>query len=182
MVHEVSPRPLLDPERAALLVIDVQRALFSRRTPIYKADGLIRNVNSLVEMWQRSRGLVVYMQHSNKKMLVENSDDWQFHPDLCVNETDVVVHKVHGNAFEGTNLGKVLDSRGIEAIVITGLVTQGCVRATSIGGHELGYRVILVEDGHSNYSKEAPKIIEQWNLELCRKHVELCAAAEVGFV
>ena len=177
-----SPRLRLNPENAALLVIDVQIALFSRPTPIFKADVLIRNINSLVEMFQLSNALVVYIQHSNNKMLIKDSDGWQFHPDLNFKEADPIIHKIHGNAFKETNLKQTLESRGIEDIVITGLVTQGCVKATSIGGKELGYRVILIEDGHSNYSKDAPKIIEKWNLKLSKEQVELFSADEIGFV
>ena len=181
-MHSETPRLRLNPEKTALLVIDVQTALFYRPTPIYKADDLISNINSLVEMFQLSNALVVYIQHSNNKMLIKNSDGWQFHPALKTKEVDPTIHKVHGNAFKGTNLTHALESRGIEDIVITGLVTQGCVKATSIGGKELGYRVILVNDGHSNYNKEALKIIEKWNLKLGKEHVELFSADEIGFV
>ena len=181
-MHGESPRQRLNPKRTALLVIDVQMALFSRPTPIYKADDLLRNINSLVEMFQLSNALVVYIQHSNNKMLIKESDGWGFHPDLNFKETDPIIHKIHGNAFKETNLKQVLESRGIEDIVITGLVTQGCVKATSIGGNKLGYRVILIEDGYSNYSKEAPKIIEKWNLKLSKEQVELFSADEIGFV
>jgi nicotinamidase-related amidase len=177
-----SPKLVLDAERTALLIIDVQRALFSRPTPIYKADNLIHNINSLIEIWQHSSVLVVYIQHSNNKMLIKNSTGWQFHPDLSVNETDIVIPKVHGNAFKETNLNDVLDSSGIENIVITGLVTQGCVRATCIGGNELGFRVILVEDGHSNYRKDAHEIIERCNLELGKENVELFSTDEIDLV
>jgi len=181
-MHGESPKQRLNPKSTALLVIDVQMALFSRPTPIYKADDLLSNINSLVEMFQLSNVLVVYIQHSNNKMLIKDSDGWQFHPDLKIKEADPIIHKVHGNAFKETNLKQVLESRGIEDIVITGLVTQGCVKATSIGGKELGYRVILVEDGHSNYSKDAPKIIEKWNLKLGKEQVDLFSADEIGFV
>jgi nicotinamidase-related amidase len=181
-MHGMSPSIALDPDSTVLLVIDVQRALFARPTPIYKVDDLLQNINSLIELWKRSGGLVVYIQHSNKKMLIKDSKDWEFHPDLRRDEEDVVVHKEHGNAFEKTNLKEIFDSWGIENIVITGLVTHGCVKATCIGGHELGYRVILVEDGHSNYSKEAPKIIEKWNHELSKEKVELFSADKIGFV
>ena len=172
----------LNPENTALLVIDVQMALFSRPTPIYNADDLLRNINSLVEMFQLSNALVVYIQHSNKKMLIKDSDGWRLHADLSIREDDPIINKIHGNAFKETNLKQVLETSGIEDIVITGLVTQGCVKATSIGGKELGYRVILVEDGHSNYSKAAPKIIEKWNLELGKLQGELFSADEIGFV
>jgi len=181
-MHGESPRHRLNTKSAALLVIDVQMALFSRPTPIYKADDLMRNINSLVEKFQLSNALVVYIQHSNNKMLIKDSDDWQFHPDLNIKETDPIIHKIHGNAFKETNLKQTLESRVIEDIVITGLVTQGCVKATSLGGKELGYRVILIEDGHSSYSKEAPKIIEKWNLKLGKEQVELFLSDEIGFV
>jgi nicotinamidase-related amidase len=178
-MHRNTSDQELDPERTALLVIDVQRALFSRSTPIYKADELIQRLNALIASWQSSKGLVVFIQHSNNKMLIKNTDGWKFHPDLNVNDLDIVVHKLHGNAFEGTNLKEILDSKGIENIVITGLVTQGCVRATSIGGHARGYRVILVKDGHSNYRKDAQKIIKKMNQELGKHHAELLLADEV---
>ena len=181
-MHGESPGLRLNPENTALLVIDVQMALFSRPTPIYRADDLLRNINSLVEMFRRSNALVVYIQHSNNKMLVKGSDGWQYHPDLDITETDLVIHKIHGNAFKDTNLRQVLESRGIEDIVITGLVTQGCVRATSIAGHELGYGVILIEDGHSNYRKNAPKVIEEWNQRLHGEYVEVIPTSEVGFI
>ena len=173
---------VIDKERTALLVIDVQKALFSRSTPIYKADDLILTINALIEMWKRQEGLVVYIQHSNNKMLIKDSDGWRLHPDLSIEEADIVVHKQHGNAFYGTNLKEILDSEEIENIVITGLVTHGCVRATSIGGHGLGYRVLLVEDGHSNYSKGAAKIIEKWNLELSKEQVELYSSDEISIL
>ena len=36
-----------------------------------------------------------------------------------------------------------------------GLVSNGCVKATCLGGIKNGYKVILVKDGHSNFNKNA---------------------------
>ena len=168
-----TPNLYLDPRKAALLVVDVQRALFSRRTPIHEAEQLLSNINSLIDRWHQEGGLVVYIQHSNNKMLVKDTPDWEIHPDLKKINSGVLVHKLHGNAFEKTNLMDILESKGIEEVVVTGLVTQGCVRATCIGAHKLGYRVILVEDGHSNYRKDADKIVEDWNQKLSQEYAEL---------
>jgi len=166
---------ILDPAKTALLVIDVQRALFTKSTPIYRADELVQTLNSLVNTWKNTGGLVVFIQHSNNKSLVKGTPDWKLHPDLAWDETDIVIHKLHGNAFEKTNLKGLLDSKGITDIVITGLVTHGCVKATCIGGSELGYRVALVTDAHSNYSKDAARIIEEWNQKLGDKYADLVA-------
>jgi len=94
---------------------------------------------------------------------------------------DTVIHKTHGNAFNNTILKDELDLHGIRNIVITGLVTNGCVRWTCISGHELGFRVILVKDGHSSYIKGAAKLICDWNSKLCEHIVDLYPASEIKF-
>ena len=165
----------LQPKDSALLVIDVQRALFFRSTPIYNAEQLLHNINTLIEKWEKTGSMVVYIQHSNDKMLIKDTPDWELHPDLKKIDSGRVIHKLHGNAFEETKLKEILDSEGIQEVVITGLVTQGCVRATCLGARDLGYHVILVEDGHSNYSKGADKIIAEWNQKLSKETADLIA-------
>ena len=66
-------------------------------------------------------------------------------------------------------------------MVITGLVTHGCVRATSLGAIKLGYDVILVSDGHSSYSKDAPRLIEKWNNTLEENGAKVLDTASVNF-
>jgi nicotinamidase-related amidase len=170
---------ILDPATSALIVIDVQNGLFSRPTPIYNDQNLLENINSLRDQFIKNGGTVFFIQHSNKKLLLKESENWQLHPQLQVGEQDAVIHKTHGNAFKGTNLKEELEARGIENLVITGLLTNGCVKATSIGGHDLGYRVVLVEDGHSTYIKTAARLIEEWNQTLGKEIAEVYPTAEI---
>ena len=169
----------LNPTNTALLVIDVQNGLFSRPTRIYKAQQLLENINCLCDQFAQKDGTVFFIQHSNQKLLIKDSEAWQFHPELKVDEKDLVIHKTHGNAFEETELKDELDARGINNLVITGLVTNGCVKATSIGGHDLGYRVVLVEDGHSTYIKTAPRLIKEWNRKLGQEIAEVHPTSEI---
>ena len=169
----------LDPTTTALLVIDVQNGLFSKPTPIYKAQQLLENINSLRDQFIQNGAAVFFIQHSNLKLLVKESENWQLHPQLQIGEADTIIHKTHGDAFVETNLKEELDSRGIKTIVVTGLVTNGCVRATSIGGHDLGYRVVLVQDGHSTYIKTAAKLIKEWNQTLGQEIAEVVPAAHI---
>jgi nicotinamidase-related amidase len=170
-----------DESNIALLIIDVQQGLFRKSTPIYKAEQLLENINNLVERAHRGGVPVFYIQHSDGKNLVMGSPQWQLHPRLQPLPPDYIVHKLHGNAFEDTNLDETLRSKHITSLVITGLVTHGCVRATCIGALKLGYRVILVTDAHSNYSKQAAKLIEDWNQKLSAIKVELQSTSEIGF-
>jgi nicotinamidase-related amidase len=58
---EKSSHLQLDPLKTALLVIDVQRALFTRSTPIYMANKLIQNINALVQKFRRAGSTVIYV-------------------------------------------------------------------------------------------------------------------------
>ncbi|MBN1919984.1 MAG: isochorismatase family protein [Anaerolineae bacterium] len=180
---ESSERRLAKIEQAvtALLVIDVQQGLFEKVTPIYKGPQLLQNINTLIVSAHLSGVPVFYVQHSDQKTLVKGSPEWQLHTQLGPLNQDSIIHKQHGNAFEETALDEALRSRGVTTVVVTGLVTHGCVRATCIGARQLGYRVILVTDGHSSFSKQASKLIEEWHQKLAAIGVELYATSEIVF-
>ncbi len=165
----------------ALLIIDVQQGLFEKHTPIYKADKLLENITTLIDRAHRSNAPVFYVQHSDTRALVKGSADWQLHPHLQPLKVDYSIHKQHGNAFEDTSLDNTLRELHVATVVVAGLVTHGCVRATCIGAQELGYNVILVQDGHSNYSKQAAEIIDKWNQKLSARKIELKSTAEITF-
>jgi nicotinamidase-related amidase len=94
---------------------------------------------------------------------------------------DLVVHKQHGNAFEDTPLHGELAGRGVGRVIVTGLVTHGCVKAPCLGALELGYAVVLAADGHSSYSKDAARLIEEWNRRLGEAGTVVAPAAQVAF-
>ena len=169
------------PGKTALLVIDVQRALFTRSNPIYKANQLIEAINLIVDRSHLFGVKVIYVQHANQSFLKEGTEGWQFHPGLTRGEGDSQIQKKQGNAFLDTQLQSELEVRGIQNLLITGLVTQGCIKATCLGGLELGYRVFLVEDGHSNYNQEAAAVIEKCHNELELAGVEIVSADRIVF-
>jgi len=108
------------------------------------------------------------------------SQAWQLHPAIQPLEGETVIHKCHGDAFEETDLQDALDARGVKTLVVTGLVTHGCVKATCVGALERGYGVVLVADGHSSFSKQAAALIEKWNQKLSEMGAQLKEARHVG--
>ncbi|MFZ5808974.1 MAG: cysteine hydrolase family protein [Chloroflexota bacterium] len=165
----------------ALLVIDVQKGLFEKSTPIHKADQVLENINHLIGQARQKNMPVIFIQHSNSKTLEKGSTAWQLHPQIQPREEEVVIHKLHGNAFEETNLREELEKRNVSVVVITGLVTHGCVKATCLGALKEGYKVVLVSDGHSSYSKDAAQLIEKWNRALHEKGADLIETQKVRF-
>jgi nicotinamidase-related amidase len=165
----------------SLLVVDVQQGLFEQSTPIYRAEELLENITSLIDQAHSTNTPVFYIQHSGSNTLVRGTPQWKLHPRLQPMSTDNIVHKQHGNAFEETTLDGSLRAKNITTVVVTGLVTHGCVRATCLGALKSGYKVILVKDAHSNFSKQAAQRIDELNQKLSEKKVELRSTAMVDF-
>ena len=165
----------------ALLVIDVQHGLFRKSTPIFRAGPLLDTIDALIERARAAGALVVMVQHASDKVLPYGSPDWQLHPRLHPADVDLIVHKQHGNAFEDTPLHAELAGRGIGRLVLSGLVTHGCVRATCLGALALDYDVVLARDGHSSYSKDAAKLIDEWNRKLGEAGAAVLPAAQIEF-
>lgn len=170
------------PADTALLVIDVQAGLFRKSTPIWRAEELLASLNALIAAARAASLLVVYIRHSSDKVLPYGSPDWVLHPRLTPpEEGDLLIEKEHGNAFERTVLAAHLGERAIRRLVVGGLVTHGCVRATVEGALALGYGVTLAADAHSSYSKDAPALAAKWNAQLGAAGAVVLPAAEITF-
>jgi nicotinamidase-related amidase len=56
---------------------------------------------------------------------------------------DIVVTKAKPSAFFGTTLASMLTYLRVDTVVVTGMVTSGCVRATVIDAFSHNYRVVV---------------------------------------
>ena len=59
---------------------------------------------------------------------------------------DVLITKRHWGGFAGTDLEKQLKTRGIDAVVLTGISTNIGVESTARQGTGLGFAFVIVED------------------------------------
>jgi nicotinamidase-related amidase len=59
----------------------------------------------------------------------------------------LVVDKVAYSAFFGSNLFNLLVSRKVGTVVVTGAETDVCVLSTVMSAIDLGFRVVIIEDG-----------------------------------
>lgn len=163
----------------ALLVIDVQQGLFERKTRVHNADQMLTNINRLIKKARLSDVLVIFVQHQNDNTLVRDSAAWQLHPRIQPLQDEMIIYKHHGDAFKDTQLKAELEERGVSELWITGLVSQGCVRATILGALERGFSVFLVSDAHSTFSKGAREIVERINLQFKRAGCKLVSTGQL---
>ncbi len=59
---------------------------------------------------------------------------------------ELVISKQYPSAFFGTSLAATLTANGIDTLIITGLTTSGCIRATCIDTVSSGFIPIVVGD------------------------------------
>lgn len=59
---------------------------------------------------------------------------------------EVVIQKLHPSAFFGTSLVDLLIFHGVDTLIVTGMVTSGCVRATVVDAFSYNYKVVLPEE------------------------------------
>lgn len=157
---------LPDRPHTALLVIDVQNGVVSGA---HNRDGVIANINTLVDKARAADVPVVWVQHSDQH-LQRDSDNWEYVPELVRRDAEPLVHKSYGDSFEGTDLEAVLAERAVGRLVVTGAQTDACIRSTIHGAFVRGYDVTLVGDAHttedlSEYGAPPPdKVIAHTNL------------------
>jgi nicotinamidase-related amidase len=160
-VTTLSGRP-----NTALVVIDVQNGVVA---DAHDRDAVVANIGSLVDKARTEGVPVVWVQHSGDG-LERGSDEWQYVPELALQEMEPVVHKRYGDSFEDTDLEDVLAKAGIGRLVVTGAQTDACIRSTIHGAFARGYDVTLVGDAHTTEDLSAwgapppDKVIAHTNL------------------
>lgn len=65
---------------------------------------------------------------------------------LVPDASELVISKQYPSAFFGTSLAATLTAAGIDSLILTGLSTSGCVRATCVDTCSYGFIPIVVAD------------------------------------
>ena len=150
----------------ALLVIDVQNGVMDAA---HNRESVISNIAFLVEKARSEKVPVVWVQHSDDEM-PPGSDGWRYVAELPQHDSEPVVHKQYGDAFEDTELEAVLAERQVGRLIVAGAQTDVCIRSTLHGAIVRGYDATLVDDAHttedlSPWGAPPPdKVIDHTNL------------------
>ena len=89
---------------------------------------------------------------------------------------DEIIDKQWASAFHGTDLAQRLRERGVDSVVVTGLTTSGCVRATAVDGLQYDYRVVVPREAVGDRNSAA----HEANLfDLHAKYADVMGLAEV---
>ncbi|HSW05951.1 cysteine hydrolase family protein [Aquabacterium sp.] len=138
----------------ALLVIDVQAALFEGERRPGDASAVIARINSLAERARSAQVPVIYVQHEREDTpLAEGSPGWALARELQPATLDVRLRKTTPDAFLHTRLEPLLQEHDIQHLVICGYASEFCVDTTTRRAAALGYTVTLAADAHTTHDK-----------------------------
>lgn len=151
--------------KLAILVIDVQRALFDPLPRPHAADAVVQRIHGLCERGRKAGVPIVWIQHENSEALAHASQGWQLVEGLVAEDADVLVRKQTPDAFLGTQLAEHLHQRGIQQLIIAGYATEFCVDTTVRRAASLGWEVVIVSDAHTTHDK--PHATAAW---ICQHH------------
>ncbi|MGE3251424.1 MAG: cysteine hydrolase family protein [Hyphomonadaceae bacterium] len=167
-------RPLqaLNPETTALLVVDMQNFFLDGSQPLSSphTNELVKNVNRLSAALRQVGGEVVWIRHSFAAQrppeqrragdvgaslhaeLLPGRPAFELHPDLGVWDTDRQTVKTTASVFHprsGSDLLDALRAKGIDTVIVAGVVTNGCCETTARDAAQHGLRVLFAADGTS---------------------------------
>jgi len=89
--------------------------------------------------------------------ILERGSDWvKIHEDVnTFLRPEHLIEKHHPSAFFNTSLLQQLSQLNIDSLIITGLTTSGCVRATCVDALQNNYSCIVVSDACGDRNAEA---------------------------
>ena len=149
-------------EFPALVVVDMCKAFIDPSSPLgFECSKLIdANVKLVQEFRNRNFPIffttTIYRNESEasvfrKKIpalniLKPNSNEVSFLEELSPISNEVLIEKKFASAFFQTNLFSILDKTNIDSLVVSGVTTSGCVRATALDSLQHNFLTIIAED------------------------------------
>jgi nicotinamidase/pyrazinamidase len=83
---------------------------------------------------------------------VQHTTGAELHRELDASKVQLVITKGSNpdqdaySGFQGTELARILRDRGVQRVVVCGIATDYCVRATAQDALHEGFEVLLLED------------------------------------
>jgi len=180
-------------KRPALLLIDFVQAYFDRSCALYAdVDDALASAIRVRDAAREAAIPIIYTNVVYHPSLIDGGRFMQKTPllknfvagspmgawpeGLEPNADEQVISKQYPSAFFGTSLAATLTAAGIDTVILTGLSTSGCVRATCVDTCSHGFIPIIVADACGD-RHEAP---HQANLfDMDAKYGDVVSEAEL---
>ena len=141
--------------RAALLVIDLQNYFREMVRPV------LSNILKVIQSCRQGNIPIFFTQHGHSdaavdggmlaqwwgQLILYGTEDWRLLPEIGIESKDSVLPKKRYSAFLDTDLDGMLRSKGIQDLIISGVMTNLCCETTARDAFMRDYRVFFLIDG-----------------------------------
>lgn len=144
------------PNKATLLVIDVQQGFFNASWGPRNNPGAETNIARLLAAWRTHGRPVRHVHHASR------SASGHFYPGTRGHEVKAQAMPVTGepthvktvnSGFIGTTLEHELRRDGVGTLIIAGLTTNHCVSTTARMAGNLGFATYVVDDATAAFDR-----------------------------
>ncbi len=136
-------------QSAALVVIDVQRAIDHPSWGERNNPGAEANIGALLGAWRASGRPIYHVRHDSTEAQSHyrpGQAGHEFKVEAMPRPGEAVIGKRTNSAFIGTDLEARLRAAGVETLVVAGVITNNSVEATVRMAGNLGFETLVVED------------------------------------
>ncbi len=159
--YEIHEEVRLDPQKSALVVVDMQNDFVKEGGSLLvpDAEGTMPNIKNLLELARENHMKVVFTQDTHSdgdpeweiwpEHARKGAWGWQIVDELSPREDETVIRKVRYDAFYGTHLDHFLRLWKVDTLVIVGTVANICVHYTAASAALRWYDVVVPKDATS---------------------------------
>jgi nicotinamidase-related amidase len=131
--------------KPALLVIDIQNAFLPNMSDQDKKTGLVY-IDAYINIFRLYGHSVIRVYHTDPQYGPKpGTKEFEFPETTAIKPDDPKVIKTYGNAFNKTDLDKILKEKGVNTLFLCGLSSVGCVLATYEGAMDLDYNTFMLQ-------------------------------------
>jgi nicotinamidase-related amidase len=135
----------------AYLIIDIQRDYFPGGAyPLVAPEAAAEAARRVLETFRAAGEPVVHLKHiwdaPDAEFMRPGTDGIEIHPLVAPADGEQVIEKTEPNGFIGTELEASLRDRGIDSLVVAGMMSSMCVDATVRAAVDLGFKATVVHD------------------------------------
>ncbi len=148
----------------ALIVVDMMAGYLERNGPFYHSSytPLALRMEESLAKWRSREFPVIFTRVSYPRGLedagvfgekvpglasfTEGLTHGEFISSISPRDADLVITKKYASSFFGTTLSTDLHCMGVDTVVVTGVSTSGCVRATVVDAIQYGFTPIVASD------------------------------------
>lgn len=155
----------------ALIVVDLSYGFSESASPLGgDFDSQISQINGLLEVFRAKKlpvffTTVVYHDETTASVfrrrlpdldILQASSDWvKINHKINKAPDELIIEKQWPSAFFKTQLAAQLKKEAVDSIVVVGLTTSGCVRATVVDGLQHNYPVFVVPEACGDRNQSA---------------------------